>query len=256
MKKVFSLLAVLAVTVFMASSVYAALPVAQKAYATFAAEELSVGFELYAHQDGKEYTFGTGGNYTTTVNDIQFDVSNVAVGTADSSFAKGTVFARVTSNLNKQKAGTTIYMFTKNSTASGNYQAKAGKVDSSGVTTYSGLIRKGNTATYAPGDHAALEMHFAKVSEAYKTYPTDMSLEATDYGDKYMVDKANSDFGTGAYAIIGTSGVGGGIWVGQESGVQHYVSEDVIVFIGARFDNVSAGDEYGTECINIQTTTE
>lgn len=251
MKKVFSLLAVLAVTVFMASSVWAALPVAQKAYANFAAEDLSVGFELYTHQDGKDYTFGEGGNYNTTVNDIQFDTSKVLVGTTTASFAPGTVFARVTSNLTKQKASTTLYMFTRNSTTAGDYKAKY-----SDNTKYTGLIRKGNTTTYAAGDNAPIEMHFAKVSVAPTTYPTSMSQDADAYGDKYLADRAASDFTTDN-ATIGKSGVTGGIWTGNAAGdVKHYTAEDVIVFFGARFDNVFAGDEYGTECINIVTSAE
>ena len=251
MKKVFSFLAVLALVVMASSAVWAALPIAQKAYANFAAEDLSVGFELYTHQDGKEYTFGTGGNYTTTVEDIQFDVSNVLIGTTTASFAKGTVFARVTSNLNKIKAGTTLYMFTRNSTATGQYKANYND-----NTHYVGLIRKGNTDTYADGDNAAIEMHFVKKSEASTSYPTTMSQDGDAYGDKYLGDKAASDF-TEDNATIGTSGVGGGIWIGNAAGgVKHYVDEDVIVFFGARFNNVFAGDQYGTECINIVTSAE
>jgi len=260
MKKLFSLLAVLAVTVFIGGTAFTAdtLPTTQKAYATFASEDLSVSFDLYAHIDGEEYTFtGDTGtiNYpdTAKVPSIEFDLSNVKVGTTTVSFAKGTVFARVKSNLTKKTAGTNIYMFTTSTrTAAGEYQAKYND-----DTHYSGLIRKGNKSTYAPGDNAPIEMHFVKKSEAPTTYPTSMSQDADAYGDKYLSDIAASDFADGSNALIGTSGVKGGIWIGNNTSWKDYsLDEDVIVFFGAKFDNVFAGDEYGTECINILTSAE
>ncbi|WP_372521088.1 hypothetical protein [Candidatus Ruminimicrobiellum ovillum] len=260
MKKVFSLLAVLAVTVFMASSVWAANIsfTTQKAYASFAAEELSVNFDLYLHVDGQAYTFGDEGLYKVTASSITFDLSHIELGTTTVQFAKGQVFARISHNLTKQKAGTNIYMFTKNTEAAADgYKANYTNVDNK----YGGLIRKGNGDTYAAGDNAPIEMLFKKVSDASTTYPTSMSDDANTYGEKFLTDKAAGDFNNKNYAVIGTTGVNGGIWIGyagtEQAPETHYsLDSDVIVFFGAKFDNVFAGDQYGTECIMLQTTTE
>ena len=261
MKKVFSLLAVLAVTVLMASRVWAALPTAQKAYANFGAEELSVNLELYTWQPNKHYTFGTGGDYTETTDKILFTLKDVNIGSADVSYSSGTVFARISSNLKKQRPNTTIYMYTKSTftATAGDYEAKNPR-EEEGNTLYSGLVRTTNSTAYLDGDYAPIEMTFKKISDesiADGSYISTMSDKGDQYGEKYLVDHADSNFGDGAYAIIGISGSNGGIWTGTGEGeAQHYTDEDVIVFFGAKFNNVFAGDVFGNDSINIVTSAE
>ena len=258
MKKFFSLLAVMAFLT-MATRAWAVdpvLPVAQKAYATFSdTTALSVEFDLYTHQDGKEYTFGTGGNYTTTTESIQFDVSTVTPGKTyfngeTPEFAKGTVFARVQTNAGQKKAGTSILMFTKNTTNdNGDY-----KVKYDNGAQYQGLIRKTNTSTFAIGDNAPIEMRFFVKSAAPTTYPTTMNIEADNGNEKYIADQAQTGYTT-AESKIGRSGQAGGIWGGTNEYGDYYGS-DMIIFFGAWFKTVFDGDEFGTESINVVTATE
>ncbi len=257
MKKFFSLLAVLAVTVFMGSTVFAALPNPQKAYAEFGETSLDIDFQLYNYTTNT-YTFGTGGNYPATGNaeKILFSVADVAIGTTTVSYSSGTVFAKVSSNLTTQRPNTTIYMFTRSTdTAAGDYQAVNPRTENS-KTLYSGLVRTTNKTSYLDGDYAPIEMMFTRATDNV-AYPTSMSIDANAGNEKYLKDRADSDF-TAAYATIGISGSSGGIWLGQtQQGADYYsLDDDVIIFFGARFHNVYAGDIYGTNVINIVNSAE
>ena len=262
MKKVFSFLAVLALVVMASSSVWAidpVVPTVQKAYATFTdSTALRVDFDLYLHQDGKAYTFSgeTGANYTSTVNDIQFDVSTVHPGRTyfeneAPEFAKGTVFARIQTNAAQKKAGTKILMYTKNTTTdNGDY-----KVKYTNNEQYQGLIRKTNNSTFAIGDNAPIEMQFFNKAAAPTTYPTTMDINAEGGNERYIADNQQKGYVTGTDDLIGKSGQAGGIFAGHNNYGDYY-GADVIVFFGAWFKTVFDGDEFGTESINIVTVTE
>ena len=178
------------------------------------------------------------------------------------------MFAKIHSNLSIQQGGTTVYMYTKNATATGDYKANAPRTETWETTTvslYSGLVRKGNTTTYQAGDYAPLYVKCKKISDANESYksalPADFSGEQHYDGSRILADYSDSNFSTLAdlARVIGTSGTNGGIWVGYggEPAANWYSgSEDVIMFFGANFDHVIAGSEYGTTTINFVQSIE
>lgn len=268
MKKFFSLLAVLAL-VCMAGTAFAATSATKKAYANFDAVTLSVDVTLYEWTKDKEWA-----DYTPKASgDIDFDISGITPGQAAAKYANATTFAKVSANLTAMPGGTEIYMYTKNASDSysGDYKALA----KDGDGKYGGLIRKGATSTYSPGDHATMRVAFSKISDfeeggnhhdyvsALPDFATggisgDNRFYTTGFRD--LNDKDDTGFASlpTQEKILGTSGVGGGLWVGMsEQYVQWYSGEeDVLVFFGAKFDHVVGGSQYGTETITFGAITE
>lgn len=265
MKKILSLVAVMAVAVMMSSSVWADAITTKSAYATFTLDPLEFSVNLYNWETGKDYAT----EYTgTPEGSISFDLSTIKPGIANSRWAKANTFAKIHSNLTSQPASTKVYIYTKNTaTEAGNYQAKASRSTTKNV--YNGLVRKNMGDTYQAGDYAPLEMKNVKVSDAntnYKTsLPTEFALDgAIDQGERYLLDKEDSDWSTAGDEgqLIGKGGITGGIWV-CKSRNEHDVTdnwysgtEDVIVFFGARFESVIGGYEYGTTSITFNTAVE
>lgn len=263
MKKFLGLLTVLTATFFMATSAFADVNIVKSAFASFAAVPLTFDVNLYTWESGKDFIDG----YTTTVESIAFDVSGVTLGNDTPQWAGGTVFAKISSNLSIQQSGTTVYMFTKNTTATSDYKANAGRTDGD-KTLYGGLVRKGNTTTYRDGDLAPLFVKCKKVSDANASYksalPTNFSAEELYDGSRIVADYSDSNFATlqDFMRVVGTSGINGGLWVGYGSdpstapATNWFVNEDVIMFFGATFDHVTAGSEYGTTTINFVQSVE
>ena len=259
MKKFFSLLAVLALVATVSSSAFADINIVKSAFASFATVPMEFDVQLYTWQSGKDFTTYTGEG----VESIAFDVSGVTLGNETAQWAGGTVFAKIHSNLAIQQAGTTVYMFTKNTTATGDFKANAGRTDGD-KTLYGGLVRKGNTTTYQDGDLAPLFVKCKKVQDANTSYksalPTDFSAEALYDGSRIVADYSDSNFATlqDFMRVVGTSGIDGGLWVGygNDPATNWFVNEDVIMFFGATFDHVTGGDEYGTTTINFVQSIE
>lgn len=264
MKKILGLLAVLTVTVFMATSAFADINIVKSAFASFNEVAMVFSVDLYEWESGKDFSTYTG----TGEDSIAFDVSGITLGNTTPQWAGGTVFAKVHSNLTAQQSGTTVYMFTKNTTATGDYKANAGRTSGSD-TLYSGLVKKGNTTTYQPGDLAPLFVKCKKVSDANASYksalPADFSAEDPYNGSRILADYSDSTFATlqDLARVIGISGPNGGIWVGYGSdpstapATNWYAgNEDAIIFFGANFDHVTGGSEYGTTTINFVQSVE
>jgi hypothetical protein len=259
MKKIFSLLAVLTVTVFMATSAFADINIVKSAFASFSEVAMVFNVDLYEWVSGKDFTTYTG----TGAESIAFDVSGITLGNATPQWAGGTVFAKISSNLSIQQSGTTVYMFTKNTTATGDYKANAGRTDGDN-TLYGGLVKKGNTTTYQDGDLAPLFVKCQKISDANASYksalPANFSEEELYDGSRIVADYSDSNFATlqDFMRVVGTSGVNGGLWVGygNDPATNWFVNEDVIMFFGATFDHVTAGSEYGTTTINFVQSVE
>lgn len=262
MKKVFSFLTVLAL-VCMASSVWAAsqpISIVKSAFASFSAVDMVFDVTLYEWQSGKDYTTYTG----TGADSIAFDTSGVTLANPTAQWAGGTVFAKVHSNLTSQQNGTTVYMYTKNTTNTDGYAANAGRKDGDN-TFYSGLVKKGNTSTYQDGDLAPLFVKCKKISDANESYksalPANFSAEKQFDGSRILVDYSDSNFEDlqDFARVIGKSGSNGGIWVGygNDPATDWYAgNEDVIIFFGATFDHVTGGSEYGTNTIKFVQTIE
>ncbi len=266
MKKLLGLLTVLTVTVFMATSAaFADISIVKSAYANFAAVAMIFDVNLYTWEEDKDFTTYTG----TGVDSVAFNTSGVTLGNTTAQWAGGTVFAKIHSNLTSQQAGTTVYMYTKNTANTDGYAANAGKVDGAN-TFYRGLVRKGNSSTYQDGDLAPLFVKCKKVSDANESYktalPTNFSAEELYDGSRALVDYSDTGFSSFGdnVRVIGKSGANGGIWVGygvpQGQSVPAYDwyagNEDVIMFFGAMFDHVMGGAEYGTNTIKFVQTIE
>ena len=267
MKKFISLLAVLALVTVVSSASFATpiTPIVKTAKITFEAQALDFNVTLYTWSEGKAFSAYTNAD---KAEEISFTAADVTLGTADSSFARGTVFARISSNnLHKQPASVQLAMFTDN-TNSTTYKAKAPRTEDE-KTKYNGLVRKNMGETAVDGDYAPIEMLNVKVSEA-SAYAAARPTEAAyplngdaPHGVRYLVDAQDQDFSkTGVVGTtstsIGVGGVNGGIWVaGDYSQYNTYVKdEDVLIFFGARFNNVVAGSEYGTDKITFEQFAE
>ncbi len=258
MKKLFSLLTVLTITVFMAGTAFADVNIVKSAFASFSEVAVVFDVDLYEWVSGKDFTTYTGEGAES----ISFDLSGVTLGNTTPQWASGNVFAKVHTNLAIQQPGTTVYMYTKN-TGEGEYQAKSGR-PSDEDTLYSGLVKKGNTTTYQEGDFAPLFVKCKKISDANASYksalPANFSAEELYDGSRIVADYSDSNFATlqDFMRVVGTSGVNGGLWVGygNDPATNWFVNEDVIMFFGATFDHVTAGSEYGTTTINFVQSVE
>ena len=263
MKKIFSLLTLLTLTVFMSTTAFADINIVKSAFASFSAVPMEFDVTLYEWVKDKDFTTYTG----TGADSIAFDLSGVTLGNETAQWAGGTVFAKIHSNLSIQQDGTTVYMYTKNTT-DGEYKANAPRTETWETTTvslYSGLVRKGNTTTYQAGDYAPLYIKCKKVTDANTSYksalPADFSGEQHYDGSRILADYSDSNFSTLAdlARVIGISGTNGGIWVGYggDPAANWYSGiEDVIMFFGANFDHVTSGSEYGTTTINFVQSIE
>ncbi len=268
MKKVFSLLAVLALVCMVSSSVFAALAT-KSAYAKFDDVALSFSVKIFDWVSGTAWD-----SYSTEADDITFTLTGVTPGVATPAWAPAKTFAKVSSNLTTQSAATKVLMYTDNTNATlaGDFKANAPRSEevSEGVykNKYNGLVRKGNTSTYQAGDYAPLEIKCvekAKATSYITTLPAEFNNAGKlDVGERYVVDKSDEDFNAdseeGVY--IGKGGPDGGIWCGAGTpdggsyGNWYSKTDDVIIFFGARFSNVLGGAEYGTKVIKFAQTVE
>lgn len=283
MKKVFSFLAVLALVAMASSAVWAEanLPAAQEAFVSFTATgTLEVSVNLYALPDTYSGDFSYETNPGTPVEKIGFDIGNTfEYGSANTYDSYGNVFAKIHTNLSGMPANEELFMYTRNQsntaakykvTANGNRQQDWG--DKTAIL-YNGLVRGDGKATKEdktgcnPGDYAPIKMYFCKVTDADKT---DFQFSKAklppifgqnQYGTKDLLDFNDTLGGDSVvdihYTTIGITGADGGIWVGNgEYSTDYANSEDVIIFFGARFDHVVAGDTYSTTTITFAYSAE
>ena len=109
MKKVFSLLAVLALVSMVSCSVFAAAFATKAARVTFTAAEIQFDVALYR--------WGGSGSYETgqaTASQINFEPGDVTIGSTADSPSISKDYALITSNLNQQPANTHVYVYTDN----------------------------------------------------------------------------------------------------------------------------------------------
>lgn len=253
MKKFLSLVAVMAVAVMASSTVWAAsfTSTSKAARATFGVSDLVFEVNL-------KHWSGTGTyNAQTTATQINFDASDVTLGTTTVSGAISKDYALIHSNLSQQPANTIVYIYTNNKSNTTNFVAV-----SSGTNGYSGLVRKGQNATYVDGDYATIQTKCVQISSANVTYNTTNGPKDAEFlnddqynGDRWLEDKSTTGF-TAANNIIGKGGVGGGIWQSSGDWGTTYSSEDIVMFFKANFHSVNGGDEYGTDTITFNISAE
>ena len=258
MKKVFSLLAVLAL-VCMASSVWAAFtdPIAKTAIATFTGGDITFNVSLYLWD----------GDY---VNDTQKEnlewnnPSTVHIANATEEWANSTVYALIHSEITTTSGK--VYIYTKNKSNSSPYVATYGK-GNTGQKKYDGLVRansngageNGQTiSNYAPLKFVSVPLTYAKNN--YDASHGQPDAKTVGYGDRYITDYDNFDKDLD-YMTLATSQ---GIWEGTaSSGTEpnvvtwdNYSKEDHVLFFGAGFTNVLGGDTFGTNTITFNTSVE
>lgn len=257
MKKVFSLLAVLALVSMVSSSVFAAAFATKAARVTFTAAAIQFDVALYR--------WGGSGSYETgqaTATQINFEPGDVTLGSEADSPSISKDYALITSNLNQQPANTHVYVYTDNVNNSTDFKALS---PSSADTQYNGLVRKGNTITFVDGDYAPIITKCVTVSSANANYnttngPRDAVFNNTQQwqGDRWLEDKSTTGFDP-QKNVIGKGGVGGGIYVGAEESTyatNWYSTEKVVMFFKAVFHKVNGGDEYGTDTITFNQVVE
>ena len=243
MKKVFSLLAVLAFVVLCGGAAFADIDLSKNAFASFSGE---VSFSADLFNWNSTYTGSAAENIT-------WDTSTIELGSEAEQFKCANVYAVISSTLTN--AGAKVYIFQDNVNNS-SYTATAGR-DVGGVTRWDGLVKTGGT------EYATLTYMCVKKSSAttnITTLPTAWpSWEPYD-GVRRFIDKSNSDWNTqktGTDVVIAN---GQGNWIGAgdtEYGYsQWFVKEDVIMFFGAQFGTVWGGDSFGTNTIKFNSSVE
>lgn len=272
MKKVFSLLAVLAL-VCMAGTAFALDPVTKAAVATFGdapALELSVTV----------HSFGTGvSNYSnvaaktgTNADIIEFNVpaSGFPFASDTTTTIVGKDFFKVHSNIAQQTSGH-IILVTDNVNST-NYQAKASRGDEWG-TYRGGLVRSGMGTAYNKGDLAPIKTLIVSVSSATanfaSAYPTAQQFNTLETwkGCRPLVDLSDvlndpasqqEKYYKYKYQLyLGLAGANNGHWISggynySEGGdLNGYTTEDVVIFLSADFTKVTGGDTYGTDQIKF-----
>ncbi len=266
MKKFFSLLAVLTFVTMASSSVWAATTIVgggpKTAKVKFSEQSLSFDVKLYTWEQNKDF-----GEYEGDgVSQISFSIpANFVFAKTEAQTLNGLTIAKVTTNLRQLPAGTTVYLYTDNKNATGDFKANAA-MEYDNKDYYHGLIRKGNTASYQLGDHANIELLIRSVTEANNEYKTALPDFNNEYyytqGHRGLQDISDDGFDSLGVQekVIGISGMNGGVWHynnnGNTGSDTYTGNEDGIIFFGAKVQNVISGDEFGTTTITFATITE
>ena len=239
MKKFFSLLAVLAVTVFMGSTVFAAPKTIGSVVSSIAnfsgAGEVSFSMDLKKISDD------------TSVDSIQWDVANIPLGVDATDWTTSTVYAVISATVTKANNAVYMYQDNKNGTS---YVAVSSRTES-GKGIYSGMVNK---ATQGGDYRGYIPMVFCstttKSTPNFGTEPEDVA------GTRYFIDKSNTDFAdqTNYITIANTGGLVGGVTSGGDC--FNIGSNTGYMYFGGLFKNILGGDDWGTDSINIVSTIE
>ncbi len=240
MKKVFSLLAVLAVTVFMASSVWAAVSITKASIADFSTSgEVSLEFTLKAISNG------------ASKDNIEWDIANIPLNQVTTQWTTSTVYAELTATVTQ--AGGAIYMYQKN-TAEGTYQATTPRHDGT-KTLYSGMVniatKGGDNKGFIPMAYQIAVGQDSPVAPDFGTNPEGLE------GARYFKDYADSDFSTSTnYVTI--ANLGGLVKGINDDGCYGFDTPTFSgnMYFGGLFSNVYGGETYGTDKIKIVSSIE
>lgn len=262
MKKLVSLVAVMAVVAMVSSSVFAeGIGFSKIAKATF--DSVTAEFEAKVFTWVANKDFGSTTDYATEATQITFDTGKVTLGSTEAKWVVGKEFVRLSSNLTQLPANSVkILLRTKNKENNETgFNAKAATTDG----MYEGLIRKTQGDTYVAGDHAPIDILCVKVDDANTNYKTALPTSfpigdnysyKSDEGHKGLPDFDNTNYDSAEewLKLIAKSGTGdnGGIWIGSGSGEygwwdKYSETSDVIMFLGATFQSVVSGDEFAAK---------
>lgn len=266
MKKVFSLLAVLAL-VIMATSAWATdfSSITKSALVTFgSAGDIVFDVNVYTWVSGTDYKTGYTGSGLTTP--LSFKTNNISFGSAEYQWAPCNEIIKIHSNLSVQPAGNKVSMYTNNKTNT-THVATTGRSEGEGAAgkRYNGLVRTGESGKTE--DYALLKIVSKTATKANLDFPSSMPaasvFDAMDNGGRTVVDLQDGNYDSLAEnsTYIGKTGKNGGVWVGYgndgySTGNWYSGSDDAILFLGAAFKGVVGGDSYGTETITFVYSVE
>ncbi len=253
MKKFFGVLAVLAVTAMISSSVFAAkFTKSITASATFAGAA-SISFDLFNV---------SGDSAATTLewtNANAFNMGEVPTWIAADQYAK--VVANIT------KANSFVYMYTDNKTTNPNLQPDytkwQGETPVAGTETYGGLVRAGGTGGTFRGYIPVLFSYVAtKGVPTLNVNSTTGAVTETvtnDQSDRYLSDKSNGEYNQNYTTIAALNGPT--FFTKDTAGADvQYPSTSVkdntayMYFFGG-FKNIIGGDTYSTT-IKVESSWE
>ena len=241
MKKLFNLVAVLAVTVLLNSSAFAAVSLTRSAVASFSSVgEVSFSLDLKYIADD------------TAASVIDWDVANIPLSVEATNWTTSTVYAVHSATVTTVGSAVYMYQDNKNSTV---YKSTAPRGDYRGATrlgdVYSGMV---NQATQGGDYRGYVPMVFTstttKATPSYGTNPENVA------GTRYFIDKSNYNFAdqTNYITVANTGGLVGG--VDAVGACFNIGANQGYMYFGGKFDNILGGDVYGTDTIKIVETIE
>lgn len=253
MKKVFSLLAVLAL-VCMAGTTFAATLDStttglqpKTAIATFADNgTIEFSADLYTWT----------GNYDqrSSANQITWTTTGITLGSSTGQWKNADVYCLVSSTITT-KTGV-VYVYTDNKNNTSPYTATTSESN-----YFNGLIRADSNGG-APKNFAPIKCWYAKLSDAKAQYDATKGQPTINNSSPSYNTRNLNDIGTVApaqYPFVPGENIMAnkdGNFVGTPASGYDYTTEDVVIFFGAEFTNVLGGDSFGTTTIKFATVTE
>ncbi len=241
MKKVFSLLAVLAL-VCMATSAWADVSIQKSSVADFSTQgEISLNFVLKYIDT----------NNTDTPSGIEWNVSAIPLNQAAEAWTTSTVYAEISATVTK--ANGAIYMYQNNTDNNSVYKSTAPRHDGS-KTVYSGLV---NTTTKG-GDYRGFVPLAYQITKTKATGTPSFGTSASSLAlqdSRFFKDHADSDFSTSTNYIT-IANLGGLVGGTTETDCYNIGSTTGYMYFGGWFDNIYGGDVWGTDRIKIVSTIE
>lgn len=243
MKKVLSLVALIAVAIMLSSTVWAApIQLTKEAYAFF---EGTVAFSA----DLCLWQAGAGYDVKTSTDAIWWDPSGIELKKAQEQWKTAESYCLISSTITTE--GAKVYVYTDNQNNSDIYIATAPSLGN-----YRGLVKansKGGEGNFAP-----VNCLYCSTTTATSNYKDNKpTIVASQIDARILFDCGDTGFDAafkdtncivaddnGNYASSGGDIVDG------------RVNEDVVMFFGAGFTNVKGGQKYGTTKITFVANME
>jgi len=242
MKKLLGLVLVLAITVFVSSSVFAAVDKTYKAVAVFSSSFGEISFDMVL-----KYIDGD-----AAADAIDWDVENIPLNVTATNWTTSTVYGVVTTTVTT--VGGAVYMYQDNVNGTV-YKSTAPRGAYDGTTrlgdVYSGMVNKelqgGDYRGYIPMVYYSTT---TKSTPNFGENPEDVA------GTRYFIDHSDYNFAdqTNYITVANTGGLVGG--VDAEGKCWNVGSQTGYMYFGGLFSNILAGDDYGTDKIRVVSTIE
>lgn len=240
MKKVFSLLAVLAL-VCMATSAWATDTVITALTKTSVADfsqQGAVTLELSLFKVSDD----------SAVSTIDWDVANIPLNQATENWTTSTVYATLNATVTKNNGA--IYMY-QNNKAAGTYHAEYPRHEGNpSKEKYSGLVNK---ATQGGDDRGFIPLVYqitaTKAAPSFGTTPTSVT------GTRYFTDQGDDEFDIVYSTIANNGGLVDG-YLSDGTTLRNIGSNTGYMYFGGKFSNVRGGDIYGTSTIQFVSHVE